>query len=120
MATSILDLLNVPRELTLDFLATFARFEFALKKAGYAQGDDSKVSPDWDSFAIKAGYLEMMRSLEQPVPAIMQQEVGWEYDYRLGDMKLSPDLAGSLDTARRFVLREPERSRRVLRLLCAN
>src|SRR5437867_9427946 len=51
MAGSILDLLNVPRELTLEFLATFARFEFALKKAGYAQGDNSKVSPDWDSFA---------------------------------------------------------------------
>lgn len=47
---AILDLLNVPRELTLEFLATFARFEFALKKAGYAQGDDTKVMPDWDSF----------------------------------------------------------------------
>jgi hypothetical protein len=51
MATSILDLLNVPRELTLEFLATFARFEFALKKAGYARGDDSEVSAYWDAFA---------------------------------------------------------------------
>jgi hypothetical protein len=51
MAASILDLFNVPRELTLEFLATFARFEFALKKASYAQGDNSKVSPDWDTFA---------------------------------------------------------------------
>lgn len=58
MAASILDLLNVPRELTLEFLATFARFEFALKKAGYAQGDDSKVSPDWDSFAGDVAQLE--------------------------------------------------------------
>jgi hypothetical protein len=45
MATSILDLLNVPRALTLEFMATFARFEFALKKSGYARGDDSQVSP---------------------------------------------------------------------------
>ena len=51
MAASILDFLNFPRELTLEFLLTFARFEFALKKAGYAQGDNSKVSPDWDTFA---------------------------------------------------------------------
>lgn len=58
MAPSILDLLNVPRELTLEFLATFARFEFALKKAGYAQGDDSKVSPDWDSFARDVAKLD--------------------------------------------------------------
>jgi hypothetical protein len=58
MAASILDLLNIPRELTLEFLATFARFEFALKKAGYAQGDDSKVSPDWDSFARDVAKLD--------------------------------------------------------------
>jgi len=51
MPIEILELLNVPRDLTLEFLAIFARFEFALKKAGYAQGDDSKVAPDWDSFA---------------------------------------------------------------------
>lgn len=58
MATSILDLLNVPRELTLEFLATFARFEFALKKAGYAQGDNSSVSPAWDFFANDVAKLD--------------------------------------------------------------
>lgn len=58
MGASILDLLNVPRELTLEFLATFARFEFALKKAGYAYGDDSKVSPDWDSFGNDVAQLD--------------------------------------------------------------
>lgn len=58
MAASILDSLNVPHELTLEFLATFARFEFALKKAGYVQGDDSKVSPDWDSFARGVARLD--------------------------------------------------------------
>jgi hypothetical protein len=80
----------------------------------------SEPTPDGDSFAVKAGYLEMMRSLERPVPPIIQQEVGWEYDYRLGDMQVSPQMADSLDAACRFLLREPERSRRVLRLLCAN
>lgn len=58
MAASILDLLNIPRELTLEFLATFSRFEFALKKAGYAQGDESKVSPDWDAFAKDVAQLD--------------------------------------------------------------
>jgi hypothetical protein len=58
MAASILDLLNIPRELTLEFLATFARFEFALKKAGYAQGDNSSVSPAWDSFANDVAKLD--------------------------------------------------------------
>jgi hypothetical protein len=51
VATSILDLLNVPRALTLEFMATFTRFEFALKKSGYARGDESQVTPNWDVFA---------------------------------------------------------------------
>jgi hypothetical protein len=80
----------------------------------------SEPKPEWDVFAIKAGYLAMMRSLEQPVPHFVQQDVGWEYDCRLGDMQLSPDMAGHLDAGCRFLLREPERSRRVLQLLYAN
>jgi hypothetical protein len=80
----------------------------------------SEPKPEWDSFAIKAGYLAMMRSLKQSVRPFVQQDVGWEYDLRLGDMQLSPDMADYLDAGRRFLLREPERSRRVLQLLYAN
>ena len=58
MPTSILDSLNVPRDLTLEFMATFSRFEFALKKSGYARGDDSQVSPDWDAFAKDVAKLD--------------------------------------------------------------
>lgn len=58
MAVSILDLFNVPIALTLEFMATFARFEFALKKSGYARGDNSQVSPDWDLFANDVAKLE--------------------------------------------------------------
>jgi hypothetical protein len=76
--------------------------------------------PDWDAFAIKAGYLEMMRALEQPILLFTREEIQWESTYRLGDMQLSPDMVDYLLAARRFLLREPERSRRVLRLLCAN
>ncbi len=63
MAASILDLLNVPPELTLEFLASFARFEFALKRAGYALGDDTKVMPDRDSFARDVAQLGTDRYL---------------------------------------------------------
>ena len=80
----------------------------------------SKPKPDWDSFAMKAGYLAMKRSLEQPVPSAVQQDVGWEYHFGVADMQLSSDMAGYLDSGWRFVLREPERSRRVLHLVYAN
>jgi hypothetical protein len=76
--------------------------------------------PEWDSFAIKTGYLAMMRSLEQPVARRIQQDVGWEYHLSLGDLQLPSDMGGYLDAGSRFLLREPERSRRVLRLLYAN
>ncbi len=80
----------------------------------------SEPKPDWESFAMKAGYLAMKRSLEQPVPSVVQQDVGWEYHLGVGDMQLSSDMAGYLDSGWRFVLREPERSRRVLQLVYAN
>jgi hypothetical protein len=37
----------------------------------------------------------------------------------VGNRALSPTLMDDLEAARRFLLREPERSRRFLRLLCA-
>jgi hypothetical protein len=80
----------------------------------------SEPKPEWQLFAMKSGYLAMMRSLEQPVPTSVQQDVGWEYHFRLGDMQLSSDMAGYLDAGCRFLLRESERSRRVLQLLYAN
>jgi hypothetical protein len=80
----------------------------------------NEPDPDWDIAAIKIGYLELMRAVDRQMPAVSQQEIEGEWTFRLGDMALSPDMVGYLESARRFLLREPERSRRVLRLLCAN
>ena len=54
------------------------------------------------------------------MPLSVQQEVEGEWKFALGDMALSPGMIGHLEAGRRFLLREPERSRRVLRLLCAH
>lgn len=58
MSHSIFDLINVPRALTLEFLATFARFEFALKKAGYVRGNEARISPDWERFGRDVSALD--------------------------------------------------------------
>ena len=76
--------------------------------------------PEWEVLAMKAGYLAMMRALERPVPLLDRQDVGWEYPIHLGDMELSADRVDDLEAGHRFLRREPERSRRVLRLLYAN
>lgn len=55
---SIIELLNVPKELTLEFLGVFARFEYALKRAGYVKGNDKYVSADWDRFTREVGNLD--------------------------------------------------------------
>ena len=75
----------------------------------------------WDLFAIKSGYLELMSALEQrPIPSSAWQEIEGEWTSRLGGMSLSPEMVEHLEAARRFLLREPERGRRILRLVCAN
>jgi len=81
---------------------------------------ENEPKPEWDLFAVKYGYLELMGALERPIPLSAQQDIEGEWTFRLGDLSLSPEMVGQLEAARRFLLREPERSRRVLRLLCAN
>jgi hypothetical protein len=80
----------------------------------------NEPNPDWDIYAIKSGYLELMREIEQPMPLRVQEEIEGEWTFRVGDMALSPTMIEYLEAARRSLLREPERSRRVLRLLCAH
>jgi hypothetical protein len=48
---NIVNALNIDRELVLEFLAFFARFEYALKRGGYALGGEKRVDVNWDSFA---------------------------------------------------------------------
>ena len=52
---------------------------------------ENEPKPEWDLFAIKYGYLELMRALERPIPLSAQQEIEGEWTFRLGDMSLSPD-----------------------------
>jgi hypothetical protein len=43
--------IRIDPNLLLEFFLTFARTEFALKNSGFVKGDNTKASPDWDSFA---------------------------------------------------------------------
>ena len=68
---------------------------------------------------MKYAYFEVMREIERPIPLSVLQVTEEEWTFGLGDMALSPTMIEYLEAARRFLLREPERSRRVLRLLFA-
>jgi hypothetical protein len=50
IVVAIIDTLGISKELTVEFIGTFARFEYALKRAGYVSGDDRSARADWDRF----------------------------------------------------------------------
>lgn len=74
---------------------------------------------DLDPPALKQEYSEIMQLLVDP-NSYLEHGQGDDLIYRLGDMQLPPDLSARVYAARRFLLREPDRSRRVLRLVFAN
>jgi hypothetical protein len=79
----------------------------------------TRPRPEWHAFSLRMEYLDWMRQLEtmkHPDFYALQRE----RTYRLGDLELPQDVIASLYRARRFLLREPERSRRAIRLLFAN
>jgi hypothetical protein len=80
---------------------------------------ESRTRPEWHAFSLRMDYLDWMRRLEtmrHPDFYALQEEKTW----RVGDMELPRDVIVFLYHARRFLLREPERSRRAIRLLFAN
>lgn len=44
--------MRLPQELAYEFLGTFARCEYALKRSGFAKGSAASVEANWDAFAV--------------------------------------------------------------------
>ena len=51
---------------------------------------ENEPKPEWDLFAVKYGYLELMDALERPISLSDLQGIEGEWTFRLGDMSLSP------------------------------
>lgn len=78
--------LNVAPELACEFLGVFARFEFALKAGGFAQGDVNGVNPNWDQFA---------QSIDAQFNAVQANEFIRAIDYLLTQPPKKQVLANS-------------------------
>jgi hypothetical protein len=76
-------------------------------------------APDRDIFSLKVEYIHAMQELEKP-DGWVQQPDDADRTYRIAGEPLPPNLAWSAYAARRFLNNEPERSKRVLRLVIAN
>lgn len=55
---AIIEQFHIPKELTVEFLGTFARFEYALKRSGYVKGNEKRADADWDRFALELAALK--------------------------------------------------------------
>ena len=75
--------------------------------------------PEWDSFSLKIAYLGIMSELDSPNSWVHQGDEE-DNDYRIAGEKLPPNLAWLAHAGRQFLVNEPERSRRVIRLTFAN
>ncbi len=95
------------------------RTEVPLLRKALAEVLAHEPKADWDVFSLKLDYLDMMAELDTR-NGRFETGNGEDLDHWIGGEKLPPNLAGLLHTVRRFVFNEPERSRRVLRLVFAN
>jgi hypothetical protein len=74
--------------------------------------------PEWDLSSLKVDYMLAMRELDRPIGLTIVDDD--DLKYRIGGEALPPKLAWSVYRVRMFLLNEPERSRRILRLVFAN
>jgi hypothetical protein len=74
--------------------------------------------PEWDAFALKHRYVEVMRRLD--ASAIPMDQIVEDFTLQVGDHQIPSSVLDAFFSVRRRAMREPERSRRVLRLVFAN
>ena len=75
--------------------------------------------PEWDAFSLKVDYLELMTELAKDWGWVQQGEEEDQH-VRIAGEDLPPGLGWIPYAAKRYVVNDPERSRRVLRLAFAN
>jgi hypothetical protein len=75
--------------------------------------------PEWNASSLKVHYLLAIRELDRPGVMLTYSDDEAK-EYRVAGEPLPPNLLQTVMAAHRFVIREPERSRRVLRLAFAN
>jgi hypothetical protein len=93
---------------------TIHQLRRALEEVG-----ECRPMPEWDAFTLKIEYLDLMRFLDRGVIPPPEQ-IEEEGTCRLVEMQLPIRLSLGLNQVKRGLSREPERSRRVIRLLFAN
>jgi hypothetical protein len=80
---------------------------------------ECRPRPEWEAFSLKLSYLDLTRDMDAPTDYVHRAIVEGK-TYRLGGLEIPNEFSAYLYPVHRFLKREPERSRRVLRLILAN
>ena len=80
---------------------------------------EAQPRPEWEAFSLKVSYLDLIRQLDAPIDHV-HRAIADGKTYRLAGLEIPIEFSAHLYPAHRFLKREPERSRRVLRLIFAN
>lgn len=76
--------------------------------------------PEWDASSLRVDYALALREFDRPDSVLLTPFVTNDPPHTIAGEPLPPALERTLFSAYRFVLHEPERSRRVIRLVFAN
>ncbi len=80
---------------------------------------EARPRPEWEAFSLKLSYLDLTRDMDAPTDYV-RRAIDERRTYRLGGLEIPNEFSAYLYPVHRFLKREPERSRRVLRLVFAN
>jgi hypothetical protein len=80
---------------------------------------EARPRPEWEAFSLKLSYLDLTRDMDAPVDYV-HRAIAEGRTYRLAGLEIPVEFSAYLYPVHRFLKREPERSRRVLRLIFAN
>ncbi len=80
---------------------------------------EGRPRPGWEAFSLKLSYLDLTRDMAAPVDYV-HRAIADGKTYRLAGLEIPIEFSAYLYPVHRFLKREPERSRRVLRLIFAN
>jgi hypothetical protein len=80
---------------------------------------ENQPRPEWDAFALKVEYLDLMRRLGHRLSPSPEQMPSIS-NYRLGELRMPTEVVAPLYAVKRHLRCEPERSRRVIQHVFAN
>jgi len=82
--------LGIDRDLVCDFFLYFSRYEYALKRSGFAEGNEDRVDPNWKQYAetlrdkfltvTDSEFIQAVEFLESEPPrkqVLNGNELGW-------------------------------------------